>query len=474
MENTNSSRAALQFVSRFTTISATALIALACTLRTDPEDVGSGIDSKLQANSKGWSNQHPFPICAPFLLSVANPNVSSGYWQVATTPSFTPAGPAKAVDVRGDVAAAAFGTDVHIFQSSDLTSLTGWGFAQSISATSAMQGDFGRSLAIGTGVIAVGAPTNTSSQNGYVSIYERGQQTWSPVVDLTAPDPQGTSGTAGMAFGSSLALEGDTLVVGAANFDYSFPNILSNKDDLGIVYVYQRLNGQWTLAQRLSPLSFEWLPYPGFGQAANYSLPGDGFPGDGYGFGQTVALSGDWLAIGAVDADCIGSTLGWCGRVHLYHRNASGFWAPERLIKPQTPGVTGFGVEIALDGDRLAVRSLGVAFQPPQLTEVFQRNPATGAWSFVGPAVSESRVLSIALTGNSLLVAVNTQSISTPSLVRSFGVDTAIKPTWLGFASPTTATATFGGALKASGSWAIVADDSAQTISLYRHGDCAP
>jgi hypothetical protein len=410
-------------------------------------------------------------VLFPFFYSAAGGNVSPQYWTLAPSPSFAPSGAATSVGIRDNVAVAGFGDSEYIFESSNLASTAGWSFMQSVQAGSGMVGDYGSALAVGNGVIAVGAPS-TAASGGYVSIYERSQQSWSWQTDLLPPDPQGPLSTAGgVAFGSSVAIDGDTLVVGAENFSYDISGVPapSNFDQIGMAYVYQRTNQVWTLVQRLSPLSIDWLPYPGFGKSNNPPLPMDG-----YGFGHSVAISGDWIAIGAADHDCRFSDLGSCGRVYLY-RASGGLWAPNVMIKPMTDAV-GFGNVVALDGNHLAVRSVtsGSGASGPHYVEVYLLG-TNGTWAFIAPPVTTGNELkqrSLALTGDSLLVGANGSGGTATNFVDAFGIAGVLRPTWSAFPTPTGASAEFGGSVSASGNWAIVGDGATHDIHFYWRGVC--
>lgn len=66
----------------------------------------------------------------------------------------------------------------------------------------------------------------------------------------------------------------------------------------------------------------------------------------GWAFGQSVALQGDTLAVGAAGASA----------VYVYTRQGSG-WVEQQTLRSAPPGLGDFGVGLALDGDTLAVSS---------------------------------------------------------------------------------------------------------------------
>ena len=222
---------------------------------------------------------------------------------------------------------------------------------------------FGVSVAADGDTAAVGVPGHDlpTVDAGCVYVYERNAGTWTEAAKLTSPEV----GT-GLRFGSRVALEGDTLVV-ATERDSS-----SNR-----VFVFVRLAGAWSLQATLTP------------------------PVQAYGFGGSLALSGDTLAVGAPDADTgFGSQS---GAAFVYARVA-GTWALEReILGFEIAASDNFGAAVALDGDRLAV---GAPYDDPGTARdagsvyLFVRtagswsqlvklvDPAGGAWFRFGQGVA--------------------------------------------------------------------------------------
>lgn len=110
----------------------------------------------------------------------------------------------------------------------------------------------------------VGRPSvDQSGEPSFVSVLERnagGFEEWNEVARLDVGVPFSL-------FGASVALSGNSLVVGA-------PGVQSFK---GAAYVYQRQGGTWVLARTLQ---------------ANNGASLDGF-------GSSVAIDGDWIIVGA-------------------------------------------------------------------------------------------------------------------------------------------------------------------------------
>ena len=147
---------------------------------------------------------------------------------------------------------------------------------------------------------------------------------------------------AGDHFGSSLAADGDRLVVGT-------PNQAGNSgSNTGSIYIYEKdSDGNWILEQRINDLvarsHFDYL-------SANDN------------FGQTVAISGDWLAVGAPGDD--GYSGSNTGAVYIFKRDAIG-WVIDQIIYDEGVGFTTlesadkFGSSLAISGDRLVIGAPG-------------------------------------------------------------------------------------------------------------------
>ena len=239
--------------------------------------------------------------------------------------------------------------------------------------------NFGASLAYADGLLAVGAPNTDlgSARNaGAVYLFEKRGKTWQQVFWLT-PDPVQEDGR----FGSALAFNGETLAVSAP---YAFNPEGGNAS--GAVYLFTK-KGEWTQTQRLSPpdsapfdlfgsslaLSKEYLAV---GAAAADGSNGERDAGAVYiyrgarqdwrlqarlgtsaapfdHFGQALAFSGDELLVGAPDAD-VGQNAN-AGQVYVYSQ-ARGVWTEQaRLTSGEVRSQARFGMALSVQGAQLAV-----------------------------------------------------------------------------------------------------------------------
>lgn len=142
---------------------------------------------------------------------------------------------------------------------------------------------------------------------------------------------------AGDAFGISLAVTNEILVVGAHWEDSNttgintLPNDDGNADDSGAVYAYVNYGGTWILDAYLKASNTAEFDY----------------------FGSKVALSGNTLAVSAPNEDGIANNS---GAVYIFVRSADGFWSQQAYIKASNAAANdNFGDHIDLDGDTLVV-----------------------------------------------------------------------------------------------------------------------
>ncbi len=178
-------------------------------------------------------------------------------------------------------------------------------------------GHFGVSVAV-EGEIAVVGETQVDypSGPGAAFVFAREGQEWREIQILSPSD----SGW-GDRFGSSVAIDGDTILVGAT------PSGLG-----GAVYAFERLGDTWTETARFTALT----------------------PGQDDEFGATVALSG---GIALVGASGDGTPA---GTAYVFRRSAPGAWSPEAQLTASdaAPGDL-FGCSVSLDGNTAIIGAYG-------------------------------------------------------------------------------------------------------------------
>ncbi len=166
---------------------------------------------------------------------------------------------------------------------------------------------FARAVAIQGDTALVGAPDAGFSGAAYV--YTRTGTTWTLQQKLTNPTAY--------ALGFSVALSGDTAVLGATSADST----------VGAVYVFVRSGTTWTEQQKL--------------------VASDGVSGD-Y-FGGAVAVDGD-TAIGATDL-----SSSYQGAAYVFVRNGTSWTEQQKLVGSNGAAGDDFGRNVALVGDRALI-----------------------------------------------------------------------------------------------------------------------
>ncbi len=204
-------------------------------------------------------------------------------------------------------------------------------FSQQQKITSTPRGvgaQHGNAVAISGNTMVVGArhDSTTASQAGAAFVYVLNGTTWTQQAVLLAND-----GAAVDKFGHSVAISGDTIVIGAYQDDAP----LSNG---GSAYVFVRNGTTWTFQQKLT--------------AAGGTADDE--------FGNAVGIIGDAVVVGAHFADIPGTSS--AGSVYVFRRAGTIWTQTQKLASTAGPfGVFGvyFGESIAMSGTRIAIGATG-------------------------------------------------------------------------------------------------------------------
>jgi choice-of-anchor B domain-containing protein len=240
--------------------------------------------------------------------------------------------------------------------------------------------DFGRSLAVDGNTLIVGAPRKREG-SGVAYAFERAAEGEWRVAGAIEPPADGDHSD----YAASLALSGDDLYVGAPAVDAT-----------GVVYHFRRADGSWTIQNVIRP-----------GDASDAESEAPAVAG----FGATMSLEGDRLLVGAPASDSA------IGRVYFFERGADGMWHETRSVTParQVAGPrAGFGASVLLDGDRAYI---GV---PGEGRVIEFTRDESGGWSPAGllqPFEGDPR----ARFGHSLALAHGELWVGAPGVNRGNG-----------------------------------------------------
>lgn len=204
-----------------------------------------------------------------------------------------------------------------------------WGQAAKLQAEAPFSFDhFGLSVALDGDTALVGTPGDDVAPNqltGAVYVFQRdhgGPSAWGRVARIIAMDPN-----AGDSLGKAVAISDDTAIAGAP---------LDNPQgigDAGAAYIFERNEGgtdTWGQVKKLVASDLDW----------------------GDRFGAAVDIDGDVAVVGAFNAEPSGA-----GAAYIFYRDVNG--TPWRQVKKlQPPGVSSndhFGVTVAVSADVIAV-----------------------------------------------------------------------------------------------------------------------
>jgi len=242
-----------------------------------------------------------------------------------------------AVAVRGDVAVASFPSH---FGAGPCTEGAAWVFERAGAGwepTAKLEGfpcsefNFGASVAVDGDVVVVGVPDHRLPGNlvrGAVRVFRRGMLGWSDEATLVP------SGSELAGAGSSVAIDGDTIVVGD-------PAAFVNGFFGGAVYVFRHDALGWVEEQRLT---------------ASDATLGDQF-------GWSVSVSGDRIVVGAMDDDDLGDLS---GSAYVFLRTASGWIEEAKLLPADGDRSSRFGGSVSISHEAILVGAVeyGVALRP--------------------------------------------------------------------------------------------------------------
>lgn len=192
-----------------------------------------------------------------------------------------------------------------------------------------------------------GNQTNDSAQDsGAAYVYKRNGTIWSQQAYLKASNTESTD-----FFGASLAISGDTIVVGAYFEDSNATRANGNQSDnsasgAGAAYIFVRSLGVWTQQVYLKPSHVD----------------------SGDAFGYSVAISDDTVVIGAtgedsnsigVNGDDINNSAMEAGAAYVFTRNG-GTWTQQAYLKASNTelGDT-FGFAVSISGTTILVGAIG-------------------------------------------------------------------------------------------------------------------
>jgi hypothetical protein len=257
--------------------------------------------------------------------------------------------------------------------------------AKLIASDWASDDQFGSSVALDGDTAVIGAWYEDSdgySANGAAYVFTRDGGAWTQQAKLLAPDKASWD-----VFGYSVAVDGDTAVIGAIYEDSD------GVDGNGAAYVFTRTSGAWSFQAKL--LADDKARWDSFGNSVAVSgdtvaigSPGHSTPYANYAgvvymftrsgetwnqtaqlaasdqnygdeFGSSVDLEGDIALIGAPDK---ASPYSYSGAAYVFTRDGGGYWNEQaKLLASDLASESSmfdrFGCSVAIDGDVAVIGS---------------------------------------------------------------------------------------------------------------------
>ncbi|MEX1310587.1 MAG: FG-GAP repeat protein [Candidatus Sulfomarinibacteraceae bacterium] len=247
-----------------------------------------------------------------------------------------------------------------------------WSLHQKVrNAEGAYDSAFGRAVALTDRTLVVGAPYGHSSdtwQCGAVYIFELVDDRWQQIQRINAEDAE-----ADARFGTSVAISGDLLVVGA--YDASG----ATRPGTGAVYVFRMIDGRWTQAFKITRPNEDEERYFGTSVATDGDIIAAASPArsqtSGNRWGEVFVFGSqgsDWVLEQQIDLAGVGWSRGalslhdqWMAvagnldstideaRAIIYERR-EGEWVHDQTIAPESPEGEFIEVEkIQITADRM-------------------------------------------------------------------------------------------------------------------------
>ncbi|MHC4657691.1 MAG: FG-GAP repeat protein [Planctomycetota bacterium] len=228
------------------------------------------------------------------------------------------------VDIDGDtVVIGAHGADTggvaYVFTRSGST----WTEQQKLTASDAASGDnFGHTVAIDGNTIVIGAYTDDYDSNtdaGSAYVFDYNGLTWSQQQKLTPSDA-----AVGDEFATSVEIDGNSIIVGSPRDD-------DDGSNSGSAYVFTYNGSTWTQEDKLTASDASMYHY----------------------FGEFVDIQDNTALVGANKADANGTSS--AGAAYVFGRSGTSWSEDQKLIDNNPNSNEKFGYAIAISGDWITI-----------------------------------------------------------------------------------------------------------------------
>lgn len=225
-----------------------------------------------------------------------------------------------------------------------------WHEKQWLTPSDAKKGDsFGQSISLTENTLVIGAPRNDASEidSGSAYVYQRKNDQWQFQTKLTAND-----GAAGDLFGISVAIDGNTILVGADLHD-------EKAEKAGAVYAFTYDGAQWHQQAKL--------------------MAEDGGAVDI--FGVRVSLSGDTALISARRDDVEGVGVD-AGSAYIFERSNGQWTQKQKLLAPDGKADDRFGRGVSLEDDTAIISAMHNDEKENNAGALYVYKKVEGVWAY--------------------------------------------------------------------------------------------
>jgi hypothetical protein len=263
---------------------------------------------------------------------------------------------------------------------------------------------FGLSVAISGDTVVVGAPqhahTGLGANSGAVYVFQRINGVWSQQAELFSPTPNGLDQFGAQIGSGGVGISGNTIVVGDSG---SFSGANAGVD------VFTRINGSWTFTTKLT------------------------VPNDGAILPARVAIDGNTVVVGSTLSDAPTGVL-FAGAAYVF-RFSDGQWSgPVALAAADATSSAQFGYSVSLKDNFVVVGAItaGGATTQSGAAYVFARDD--GVWRQKAKLIasdgldSDNFGVSVGVSGQTVLVGANTHTSSPTTGVMFAGAAFVFQP----------------------------------------------
>ncbi|MEM9103294.1 MAG: hypothetical protein AAGB12_13325 [Pseudomonadota bacterium] len=256
---------------------------------------------------------------------------------------------------------------------------TEWKQSEILTAPDAKPGDaFGQSIALTKDFLVIGAPRSDilGKDSGAAYVFKRQNNRWQYQSKINADD-----GVAGDLFGISVAIDGNTVIVGADLHD-------EKAENAGAAYVFKLQEDKWVQQAKL--------------------MASDG--GNTDIFGVRVSISGNTALISARRDDIQGMGVD-AGSAYLFERKGNNWQQMAKLVSPDGNADDRFGRGVAINGNTAIISAMNNDENGTDAGAVYVYKKEAGRWQYSSKVIANKSMPSyrfgwnVALSDSHIIVA---------------------------------------------------------------------